>query len=190
MGWPHLGILLEADRNLTSYHSNTPPTDILMHHISAWADLQALGPVCHITAEPCNIIGNTREMEQQVRPQQPLSFGKHDTKWCKKCAELMCVPVVTNTWGAWGYRSYGLPLQISLTPRHNTVEAQILVTTWHLWMAKSPPCETQCLCHDSSQNAYDLTLFLGTKRCPPSPHCVCVMVYVVAYLFIPIMKFK
>ena len=95
----HLSVKVEAGNNLTPDHSHTRPADVLVQNWSrgrpAVFDICVTSPLNTLTLSEVGVCAGAAAQAGEVR--------KHSAN-DDKCGDLgwFCVPLVTETYGAWG----------------------------------------------------------------------------------------
>eukprot|EP00731_Ephydatia_muelleri_P011108 Em0006g2a len=95
----HLSVKVEAENNLTPDHSHTRPADVLVQNWSrgrpAAFDICVTSPLNTLTLSEAGVCAGAAAQAGEVR--------KHSAN-DDKCGDLgwFCVPLVTETYGAWG----------------------------------------------------------------------------------------
>ena len=95
----HLSVKVEARNNLTPDHSHTRPADVLVQNWSrgrpAAFDICVTSPLNTLTLSEAGVCAGAAAQAGEVR--------KHSAN-DEKCGDLgwFCVPLVTETYGAWG----------------------------------------------------------------------------------------
>ena len=95
----HLSVKVEAGNNLTPDHSHTRPADVLVQNWSrgrpAAFDICVTSPLNTLTLSEAGVCAGAAAQAGEVR--------KHSAN-DDKCGDLgwFCVPLVTETYGAWG----------------------------------------------------------------------------------------
>ena len=71
-----------------------------------------------------------------------LKFRKHEANDVK-CSELgwLCIPLVVESYGAWGKEAMEVIFESSLSPSHNIIKTQVCRSIRAVWPAQSEPCK-------------------------------------------------
>ena len=136
----HLSVKVEAGNNLTPDHSHTRPADVLVQNWSrgrpAAFDICVTSPLNTLTLSEAGVCAGAAAQAGEVR--------KHSAN-DDKCGDLgwFCVPLVTETYGAWGAEAKACFSQLAsrLSIRLQKPKSVILYDIWSLkHMSRSLCC--------------------------------------------------
>ena len=132
----HLGIQVEAGNDLTADHSHTRPADLLLTN---WTTGKTAAFYISVTS-PLN---THTLMEARVSSGSAAlaSEGRKHRANDAKCKELgwLCVPLVAETYGAWGNEAVEASRLVTLTCRPKSA------VNLHLVRANSTDILTRCI---------------------------------------------
>ena len=137
----HLSVKVEAGNNLTPDHSHTRPADVLVQNWSrgrpAAFDICVTSPLNTLTLSEAGGLCRCRYPGWEVR--------KHSAN-DDKCGDLgwFCVPLVTETYGAWGAEAKACFSQLaSRLSMHQASKAQISHSLWTIGRLNT--CLVRCV---------------------------------------------